>query len=396
MNYRKTENIFCVFIVAFFALSALVRLYPFENTLQNIVADKGNDWGTYSAYALDILHKGWMLPSVDGTYEKPASFFYSYFLAVCFFMFGENNIPVYFLQNLTLAFSVIFIWLTFCNKMSGKTSLVFLAVLFVFAITDVSIYYTFRFLGENLALFSLSLFFFLFFRGIEKNEKAFVLLSALFLAVSALTRPNIFLFLIVLPLPLAFYFFKNKRTEIRTLTAFVILLFIASSFLAVRNYLCCDKIAFLPSQGMFQNMINNHKIPVAVDLSGDENTLFSKYKAYLLQQPGIFFGHYFKKILFCFGFLKTLVPTYRWLPHWTLMWLCYFAYLYFNFREKTKTNFSEKIIHLYILLYFISLVLIAQIENYGFRMLIPGNFFVIPFAVMGGERIFKLLKKKPN
>ena len=144
MILKRYENILIVSVLVFFVVVALFRLYPFDNTLPQIVADKGNDWGTYANYALDIKNNGFLMPSVNGVYEKPASFFYCYFLAASFSVFGENNIPVYILQSLMLGFSVIFLWLTFRNKISNTASFLFLISLVLFASIDVSIYYTFR------------------------------------------------------------------------------------------------------------------------------------------------------------------------------------------------------------------------------------------------------------
>ncbi len=391
MITKRTDTILAVSVVLLFVLLALIRLYPFNNTLPQIIADSGNDWSKYAANALDIKHNGLLIPGIEGTYEKPASFFYCYFLAICFSLFGEDNIPVYLLQNLMLGLSIFFIWLTFREKMRRIVSLVFLLALVVGALTDVSIYYTFRFLGENLALFSISVFFLLFKQGIEKNKLPALLLSALFLGVSVLTRPNIFLFAIILIVLLLFNGFKTQKAK--PLLLFVSVLVITSSFLAIRNYLVCDCIQIMPSQGMLFNMIAFHPVPSSVDLS-QAHTYFDSYLQYFLQEPVLFIMHYIKKVLFCFGFLNAVEPSYHWFPHWTLMWLGYFTYLFLIIRNKTNITLHEKAVHLFIFTYFASLVLIGQVENYGFRMLIPGNFFVLSFAFIGLEQVLLLVKKK--
>ncbi len=392
MNAKRTYTILAVSVILLFVLLALIRLYPFENTLPQIIADNGNDWSKYASNALDIKYNGLLMPGIEGAYEKPASFFYSYFLALCFTLFGENNVPVYLLQNLMLGLSVVLIWLTFRDKMSRIVSLIFLLALVVAGLTDVSIYYTFRFLGENLALFSLSVFFLLFRRGMEKDKLPALLVSALFLGVAVLTRPNIFLFAITLILLLLVYGFKTQK--VKPMLLFVAVLVITSSFLAIRNYLVCHCIQIMPSQGMLFNMIAFHPVPSAVDLS-QANTYFDIYLQYFLQQPVLFIMHYVNKVLFCFGFLNAVEPTYHWFPHWTLMWLGYFTYLFLLFRNQTKTELPEKAVHLFIFTYFASLILVGQVENYGFRMLIPGNFFVLAFAFMALDKLLPLLKNKP-
>ncbi|MGE0637375.1 MAG: glycosyltransferase family 39 protein [Bacteroidia bacterium] len=391
MSAKQNTYILAFTVPLLFLLIALLRLYPFENTLQQIIADSGNDWSKYASNALDIKHNGLLMPGIEGAYEKPASFFYCYFLALCFFMFGENNVPVYLLQNLMLGLSVVFIWLSFREKMSRTVSLVFLFALLVMALTDVSIYYTFRFLGENLALFSLSVFFLLFSRGWEKDKLPAVLVAALFLGIAVLTRPNIFLFALVLIVLLLLSGFKTQKAK--PLLLFVTVLLITSSFLAIRNYLVCHCIQFMPSQGMLFNMIAFHPVPASVDVS-QATSYFDAYLQYFLQQPFLFIMHYVNKVLFCFGFLNAVEPAYHWFPHWTLMWLGYFTYLFLLFRNKYKAELPEKAVHLFIFTYFASLVLVGQVENYGFRMLIPGNFFVLAFAFMALDKLIPLLKKK--
>lgn len=391
MNPKRTDTILAISVVLLFLLLALIRLYPFENTLQQIIADSGNDWSKYAANALDIKQNGLLMSGIDGAYEKPASFFYCYFLALCFFLFGENNVPVYLLQNLMLGLSIVFIWLTFREKMSKIVSLVFLFALVVVALADVSIYYTFRFLGENLALFSISVFFLLFKQGIEKNNLPALLASALFLGVAVLTRPNIFLFAITLIVLLLLNGFKTQK--VKPLLLFVSVLVITSSFLAIRNFLVCHCIQLMPSQGMLFNMIAFHPIPSSVDLS-QAHTYFDSYLQYILQEPFLFIQHYVKKVLFCFGFLNAVETSYHWFPHWTLMWLGYFTYLFLLILSKSKTTLHEKAGHLFIFTYFASLVIVGQVENYGFRMLIPGNFFVLTFAFAALEKLLPLLKNK--
>jgi len=406
MSAKRSDYIFAISVPLLFIIIALVRLYPFENTLNQIVSDSGNDWSRYAFYALDIKHNGIFIPSLEGAYEKPASFFYCYFLAACFYLFGENNVPVYLLQNLMLGLSVVFTWLAFRNKMSRTISAGFLVMLFLFGLTDVSMYYAFRFLGENLALFLISLFFLLFIRGIEKNNLPALLAAALALGFASLTRPNIFLFVFAFLALLIIYSFKTGKIKTSQLMAFIAIVFIASSFLAFRNYMVNNSIRFLPSQGFAYNIMNEHSIPSSVDLSDVYNSFiytklhlniyYAAYAEYIVQQPVVFFGHYLNKLLFCFGYLKAIVPSYHWFPHWTIMWLGYFTYLFFLFRVNTKTGLWEKATHLFIFCYFSSLILVGQVGNYGFRMLVPGNFFVLPFSFLALEKILALLKNKTH
>ncbi len=406
MTQKQAGKLLITGIVLLFPLIALIRLYPFENTLPQLLADTGNDWGRYATYALDIKHNGIWMPGIEGVYEKPASFFYSYFLAACFTLFGENTIPVFILQNMMLGLSILFIWLSFRDRIDKITGYTLLIALTVFGLTDVAYLYSSRFLGENLALFMLSLFFFFFIKATEKNNLPNLLYAALFLGISVLTRPNIFLYVGALIIFLGINTLRKREIKQSNIIVFATVLLLVSSFLALRNYMACQTFQLMPSQGFAYNMMAYNPLPPTINLEiAQNNFLHSKlhlnvyyaaYYEYMVHEPAAFFGHYVKKFLFCLGFLKKLVPSYYWFPHWTLMWLGYFTYLFLNFRNKAKTSLGEKSAHLFIFCYFSSVILVGQIENYGFRMLIPGNFFVLPFGVMGITKAFTLLKIKNN
>nr|MBA3706377.1 glycosyltransferase family 39 protein [Bacteroidota bacterium] len=235
---RSTGNILALLIILFFVCLSLIRLYPFENSLQKIV-DGVDDWKLYACFALDIKHNGILMPSLYDNYYAPAGFLYNYFLALCFYLFGENTVPVFIIQNLLLGLSVAFIYMAFRNKMKALTSLLFLFTLFVFALFDVSKYYSFRLLSENLAIFTTSVFFFCFYKGLEKNKLSLQLLAAVFMGLTISTRPHTFPFGIILIVIVLFYFLKQEKVKILNVSLFVLLLGISASLLVIRNYLIC-------------------------------------------------------------------------------------------------------------------------------------------------------------
>ena len=142
----------------------------------------------------------------------------------------------------------------------------------------------------------------------------------------------------------------------------------SSSLLALRNYVVCGKVAFLPAEGAsFGN-----------ELAAGH--LFS-------------LNYYLDKIIFFFGFLSNLEPACRWRPHWTIMWIGYFIYLFYRRKSKTKFEIWEVTAHLYIVCYFSLMLFIApQVSSYGFRLLVPSIFIVLPFSCMALDKLKQGMK----
>ena len=362
LKAKRTGNILALSILFVFAALSLIRLYPFENTLKENLNDM-DDWCTYARYALDITNNGISMPSLNENYWAPAGFLYNYFIALSFYLFGENDVPVFIIQNFLLGLSVVFIYLTFRDKMKSLTSIAFLFTLFIFALVDVSKYYSFRLLSENLALFTMSAFFYCFNNGIEKNKLSLQILASALLGLSVLIRPNILPFEILI---IAIAYFYYRKAGIHKFFLFILFLTVSSSLLAIRNYSVTGSIVFFPTQGIsFGSQFFSHH-----DFS---------------------IGFYLRKIIFCFGFLTSLEPDFQWRPHWTMMWIGYFIYLFFRLRENKRFEIWEVTSHLFIFCYFSLLIFIApKLGSYGFRLLIPAIYFVLPFSFMSLDKFGKI------
>jgi hypothetical protein len=179
---------------------------------------------------------------------------------------------------------------------------------------------------------------------------------------------------------------------------FISVLILSASFLLIRNYLLLRRFYFLPTyMSDIAGIINFCPIPASVDLSRvNTNFLFTKLRLerdlvahieYVLQQPCHLLGFYFKKVLFCLGYLRVLTSAYGLRLRWVIMWIGYFAYLFLRLRERGRWEMWEVAVHLYILCYYGSLIMTTYIHNYGFRMLVPGLFFVLVFAFMALDRL---------
>jgi hypothetical protein len=276
----------------------------------------------------------------------------------------------------------------------------FLVTASAFAVVDVSKYYTFRFLGENLALFTVALFFYLFIRGLDRNTLGLILAAAAVIGISVLIRPNLLVFALVVMLIAMRHFFATSRSSgaaIRSLL-FIAVLVASMSFLAIRNHAVSGRWIFLPTQGTSAGFLKeSHPIPASVDLSGlKTNTLYARlhvsrdvaaYAEFVRQQPILFTSYYVQKIAFCLGFLPVFEPAYQYRPHWMLMWAGYFIYLWSRLRDSTKIQTWELTVLWFLPCYYSVLVLTAPVGNYGFRMLIPATNIVLACAFLAVDRL---------
>ena len=399
LSRRSTGNVLALLVIAAFFILGLIRLYPHENNLQyTLEYSLGDDWNRYAKYGIDIVRNGILMPHVKGSYFSPSGFFYCYFLGLLFFIFGENDVPVFIIQHLMLGLSVALMFWIFRDKMRSLTAILFLGVLSVFTLLDVYKYYAVRLLNENLAFFTIPLFFFFFIKGFKKNNTYLQLIAAFLMGTIILTKPSIVLFGFVLILIVMPYYLKKGRKGIAYLLLFIAVLALSTSLLAVRNYLVCGKTDPLP--GFCLKPVNHlrawYGIPESVDLSGiDTKPIYTKlhldsniraYLEYIRQDPVSFFGYYVKKTLFCFGFLPLLDEAFRLRPHWMLMWIGYFAYIFICKRARQKMEMWEITVHLFLLCFYIPLIIFAPIHNYGFRMLIPAPSFVLIFSFLALDR----------
>jgi hypothetical protein len=395
---KRAGTILAISFIAVFFILSLVRNYDFKS-FESILNATGDDWGIYAQHALDIKQNGMLMPSAKTAYCSPAGFLYNYFIALCLVIFGERSLPIFVVQHLMLGLSVALVYWTFRDKMKGFTGFIFLCTLFFFALKDVYKNYTPLLLSENLALFTMSLFFFCFIKGFEKDNLFLQFTAAVLLGLSILTRPNIFVYGIALIPLIMYHYCKKDRSGFRNLSIFVILLILSSSLLFIRNYLLLKELCFLPSNMSSINGLKNfHPIPPSVDLSrASANLLYTKlhlnkiianYAEYIMQEPRLFFYFYFKKILFCLGYLPILLSgSYGPRLRWMAMWAGYFTYLFLHVKNHEKWEMWEVAVHMYILCYYGSLVMTTTVHNYGFRMLIPAIFFVLVFAFIALDRL---------
>jgi len=356
----NNTSLLCLTLLIFILLP-VIRLYSYNLPLQTLLLGS-DDWNYYAKYALEIKNGGLLIPSLTSQYEYPGGFFYSYFVAFCFFVFGDNLVPVYIIQSILLGLSLILIFVSFRDKMSPVIRLLFLLSLTAFALADVSKYYSVSLLSENLAVFSIALFVWFLKKGIETRKTVFQAGAILFLIISILTRPNLMPFGVLFIVLMLTYFLTGTPKQISKAAIFTIVFLVGFSLIAFRNYLVCGQLVFLPSTGVSDAIDQVHQLSFSLII---------------------------KKILFMVGFQPVLEPRYQFRPHWMLMWLGYLVYLFLRRKELLKSGPFEIMIHLFILVYCGLSIAFVTVDSYGFRAFIPVNLVILPFTFMALDSLRK-------
>ena len=345
-------------------VTTFFRLYPFTETTPGI-SNGIDDWFRYWDNAKDISKNGLLIPSQSSVYYGPGSFFYNYFLALCFLLFGENLIPIYFIQSLMLGFSIILIYYAFRKELKGMTGIALLLTLFSFALFDTYKYYTFRLLSENLAIFTLANFVYFVKLGFDNLKIKFQFLATFFMMLSILIRPTLFPIAFVYVLFIVNYFFKNSQLKKKNLFGMILFFFLGISILGIRNYLVSGNWIFFPSEGISDSW----KQLLALD-----------------------FTISYKKILFAIGFLSNLNSEYYPRPHWFILILLYCYYLYNRINNWKSISYSEIIFNSFIISFYTISILFITIDSYGFRAILPIQFMLIGVSFLSVEKLITLIK----
>jgi hypothetical protein len=374
MKLINNNLIIISFCILIFTLAALFRIY--YNDYSSIDLGYGyDDWDRYFVNAVDIKDNGLLIKNVEENYLMPSGFLYNYFLAFCFLIFGINLSVVYFIQSAILGFSIAVTFIVFKDFMSKKISSIFLFSMIIFAFIDIFKHYTFRLLSENIALLTIPLFLFFLKKTLllNKNIKTLYFVTGLFLGISVLIRPNIFPFsLVFLSLVLMFIIFN--KSQLLSYFYLIASYLIIMSLLPLRNYFVTGELSVLPVDGDFIDYIKREN-----NLSFTED--FINYMSF-----------YYKKIIYIFGFLNNLESEFNDRPHWMIMWLGYFIYIFSSIKRIVKERNFEIFIHVFIFMFYLIIVLIAPITDYGFRIIIPLLFLVLGFSIIGYKKLYYFLK----
>ena len=366
--YYKIGNYLAFAIVGFFIVATIIRLYPFAETHLG-VSNGIDDWFRYWDNAKDISKNGLLIPSQSSVYYGPGSFLYNYFIAFCFILFGENLIPIYFIQSILLATSILLIYYAFRSELSGKIGLLLLVTLFLFGVLDTYKYYTFKLLSENLALFTLATFIYFIKIGLDNDKVKFQFLATFFLVLSVFIRPTLFPIAFVYAFFLVIYYFKNTLLRKQNLFLLLGLLFTGISILGFRNYLMTQTWVFLPSEGSSDSW----KQLLSLD-----------------------FEILYKKSLFALGFLSQLNPDYYPRPHWFLLILLYVFYLLSFIKNWRSFSYSEILFNVFIVSFYVLTILFVTVDSYGFRAFLPIQFMLIAVTFLSIKKLILIFNSDNN
>jgi Dolichyl-phosphate-mannose-protein mannosyltransferase len=355
--------IFTVLLVAI----AACRAYPFnDNVNANISA--GNDWLTYKENALSILHEGLAMPKVSGNYTRPGGFLYNYFVAAVFALTGVNSTHVYLVQAVLLGFSVGLMALAFRPFLSQRIAAVYFLLLAGLYFLEVFCIYTFRLLSENLVIFLLSLFCLLAVQTVSKKSFALAALAGAAAGLCALCRPN----LVLLPLgvTLLFAIYLRGKARLAIPAIFLVSALVVFALLPLRNYVV-TKQASLSAITYTRDWERPE-----VDLS---TPITFKKIADAISATVVLYG---KRVLFCFGLTYFYLPIHWLRPHWIIIWagaalFCWRAW------KKRRLEFWQAFTITFVAVYLAPLIAVAQIYNYGVRMIVPVLPVLLVMSVAG-------------
>ena len=368
---RQLKYLFLL-ILLFFIITAVYRALNNDKTFLETASGFENDWNYYAKHALDIKNNGLLMPSVNENYLIPAGFLYNYFISACILLFGDYLEPIFVMQALMLFVTILLTYLYFKDEIDPELHILFVSGLFLFSLVDIYKHYTFLLLSENLAILFVMLFFYLLKKALSHHHLKHYLLSALFLGLTVLTRPTVYPFLIVLLIGLLLSVIVRKISTV-SFIGFVTAGVLIIALLPLRNYFVTGNFKWLPTNGSFLEYMN---------LANPET---------IQNDTSAFFLYYVKKFLFCIGLLPLLEPLFQVRPHWLILWLGIVIYMIKYFR----VSFSY---HTYALLFIVMvmavIVLIAPIQSYGFRMLLPFLFLLYGYGFLGFKSVINNLKTR--
>jgi 4-amino-4-deoxy-L-arabinose transferase-like glycosyltransferase len=344
--------IYCVLaaamIIAFH--SHVQALFP----LANDVDPSGDDWWSYHRFAVSVLNGGMSMPAVQGPYTRPGGFGYVYFVAAVYKFLGVRSEAVYLIQAFLLALSVLGFVHAFRRRLGPFYLLAYGLLVIVFAYLDHFRFYTFRLLSENLLIFLLAALFIAFERLLSSGSRLAAAATGLLAGACFLVRPNTLLLAPAWALLLLY-----RKREKRTIANGAILLagvVLMAALILWRDY--------------------------AVTATFDLHVLTTHQDWLHPSSIGDAFPFYGRRILYVLGYLHGLIPEFGSLPHWYAAWAGVLLLVGWCLRNRQIDDLDLAAL-IFLAAYYGPLIAVAQIENYGIRMLTPGLPVILYLAVRG-------------
>jgi len=338
---RRFVVTLCIVVAAMaIAFQPRVRaLFPLGNDLE----PSGDDWWTYHRYAVSVVQDGLGMPAVEGPYTRPGGFGYVYFVAACYAMFGVRPEVVYVIQTALLALAVVGFVVAF------RQGLLYGLLLVGFVYLDAFRFYTFRLLSENLLIFLLAVLFIALRRLLSTRSWLAAVAAGLLCGACFLTRPNTVLLAPAWALLLVWQ--KRNRRAIAHALILIAGLAAMAGLIVWRDYAAAGSL----------------------DLRVLTTTQDWPHPSAAL---------YGKRILYVLGDLRALVPEFGALRHWYAAWAGVLLLLIQIVRRRQADPLDQAAL-VFLAAYYGPLIAVADITNYGIRMLMPAMPVVLYLAMRG-------------
>jgi len=330
--------------------SGVQALFP----LANDVDPSGDDWWSYHHFAVSVLNGGMSMPAVQGPYTRPGGFGYVYFVAAVYKVLGVRSQAVYVIQTFLLALSVLGFVHSFRRRLTPFYLLVYGLLVIVFAYLDHFRFYTFRLLSENLLIFLLALLFIAFERLLSSGSWFAAAASGLLAGACFLVRPNT-LFLAPAWALLLLYRKRDRRTIVNGAILIAGLVLMAGLILW-RDY--------------------------AVTATFDLRVLTTRQDWLHPLSISDAFPFYGRRILYALGYLHGLIPEFGSLWRWYAAWAGVLLLVGWCLRNRQIDDLDLAAL-VFLAAYYGPLIAVADITNYGIRMLTPGMSVILYLAVRG-------------
>ena len=360
-------------IIAALYTPRLVRLFPLGNDIPSHedapdLPSNADDWIIYHDNALSVLHDGLSMPSVPTAYTRPASFGYSYFIALVYRLGGVRSEIVYFLQGVLLLASVIGFYLAARPELSPLAASAVVGLAGVFLYFDLFRTLSFRLLSENLLLPLTAGVLLLAHRLMRTAGGYSAAGMGLLCGLCFLIRPNTGLYgpvvaLVVLSAP-------SRLPAARRLNAAALLLAVWAAvclLLVARNYVVTGSLA----QSVVTKTSDMY-MPGVNAAHGHRTTAGRAVQ---------FVTGYAHRMAYVAGVPQFLEPTYRIRPHWMAIWVGTVLYLV-TLRRRSPSAWEWMLLGL-CAAYFAPVLVIGSVSNYATRMVAPGVPLALLLAVKG-------------
>ncbi|HEY6232597.1 MAG TPA: glycosyltransferase family 39 protein [Pyrinomonadaceae bacterium] len=346
---------------------AIYRAYPFNDNV-NPTISAGNDWLTYKENALSILRDGLAMPKVSGNYTRPGGFLYNYFVAAVFGLTGVNSTHVYLVQTALLGFSVGLMALAFRPFLSQAIAAFYFLLLAGLFFLEVFCVYTFRLLSENLVILLLALFCLLAVQTMIKKSFAISALAGATAGLCALCRPNLVLLPLVVTALFAIYLKGKARLAIPAI--FLVCALLVFALLPLRNYVVTKQASL--SAITYTRDWERPEVDLSTPIT------FKKITS-AISATVVLYG---KRVLFCFGLTFFYLPVHWLRPHWIIIWAGAFLFCGRAWKRR-RLEFWQAFTITFVGVYLGPLIAVAQIHNYGVRMIVPLLPVLLGMAVAG-------------